>query len=193
MKKIIFSLLITFLLFTGHSHACVGKILTIGILDSTNENILAELVSILINERTGTTVNIKIYGDSGEIYNAVKKEEVGIVIENTARAMKILDMPDSGDKLKAYDISKQEFKNRLNIIWLKPFGVLTGDDGSGQYYYAPVITEYVLINFPALPRLINKLSDIAKDKNFQRLMASVNSGEKTKKAAKDFLKKKKLI
>ncbi|MBI5410094.1 MAG: hypothetical protein HZA14_12065 [Nitrospirae bacterium] len=193
MKKIILGLLITFLLSTGPSHACVGKGLNIGVLDSVNENLLAELVSVLINERTGTTVNIKVYGDSREIYNAVKKDDLGIIIENTERAMKMLNIPDNGDKAKAYDVSKEEFRNRLNLIWLKPFGALNKEDGNGTYYYAPVITEYVLINFPALPRLINKLSNITSDKNLQDLLKSAQSDEKVRKAAKEILKKKKLV
>ncbi|MBI5675395.1 MAG: hypothetical protein HZC48_06160 [Nitrospirae bacterium] len=193
MKKIFFSLLVSFLLFTAQANACVGKILTIGVLNSANESVLAELVSALINERTGTTVNIKVYNSSKEIYEDVTKGEIGIVIENTERAVKMLNAPNNGDKAKAHDLVKEEFRNRMNLIWLKPFGTLSGDDGSGSYYYAPVMSEDVLIYFPALPKLINKLSDIANDRFFHEALNSVKSGEKAKKAAKDFLKKKKLI
>ncbi len=193
MKKVFFTFLVTFTLFAVRTDACVGKILSIGIMNSVDENILAELVSVLINERTGTTVNIKVYGDPKEIYDAVKKDEIGIVIENTERALKILNISGEADKAKAYDVSKEEFRNRFNLIWLKPFGMVNGEDGGEQYYYAPVITEHVLINFPALPRLINKLLDITADKNYRELIKSVRSGEKAGKAAKGFLKKKKLV
>jgi glycine betaine/choline ABC-type transport system substrate-binding protein len=169
MKKVFFTFLITFTFFTTPLHACVGKILSIGILNSVDENILAELVSVLINERTGTAVNIKVYGDSEEIYDAVKKDEIGIVIENTQRALKILNISGEADRAKAYDVSKEEFRNRFNLIWLKPFGTVNREDGEEQYYYAPVITEYVL-KFPALPRLISKLADIAADRNFRELI-----------------------
>ncbi|MBI5739251.1 MAG: hypothetical protein HZA16_00905 [Nitrospirae bacterium] len=193
MKRIIISLLIAFLLFTGPSYACVGKVLNIGILNSVNENLLAELVSVLINERTGMTVNIRVYGDSGQIYEAVKRDELGMVVEDTGRALKILNMPDNGDNVKAYDLSRKEFRDRMDLIWLKPFGAVKTEDGAGQYYYAPVITGHVLINFPALPRLINKLSDIAADKSFREMTKAVKADGQAGKAAKNFLKKKKLI
>ncbi|MBI4826977.1 MAG: hypothetical protein HY807_11270 [Nitrospirae bacterium] len=193
MKKILSGLLVTVLLFTSAAEACVGKILNIGILNSVEENLLAELISVMVNERTGTTVNIKVYKDSKEIYNAVKNEEISIVIENTERALKILGLSGNESDAKAYDVSRDEFRSRLNLIWLKPFGIVNMEDDGGQYYYAPVITEDVLINFPALPRLINKLSDITLDKNYRGMIISIKRGEKARKAAKEFLKKKKLV
>lgn len=192
MKRIISILLVILLFSAGHSHACVGKILNIGILNSVNENFLAELVSVLVNERTGTLVNIKVFSDSKDIYDAVKSDDVSIIIENTERAAMILNISKSDDA-KAYDVFKEEFRNRLNLIWLKPFGMVTGEDGKGQHYYAPVITEDVLINFPALPRLVNKLLDVTADKNYQDAVISVRHGENVRKAAKEFLKKKKLV
>ncbi|MBI5099947.1 MAG: hypothetical protein HZB30_11990 [Nitrospirae bacterium] len=193
MKKIISGLLAILLLSASHSHACVGKILNIGILNSVNENFLAELVSVLVNERTGTIVNIKVYSDSKDIYDAVKNVEVSIIIENTERASKILNISKNEDNAKAYDVLKEEFRNRLNLIWLKPFGMLNREDGIGQYYYVPVITDDVLINFPALPRLINKLGGSINDDMYTKLINSVESGGKPRTVARDFLKSIKLI
>lgn len=191
--KSVFLLIAFLLLFSFRSEACVGRILNIGIIDSVNENLLAELVSVLINERTGTTVNIKVFDDFGDIYDAVKKEEIGIVIENTDHAMSMLNMPKNGDEKKDYDISKVEFKEKLSLTMLKPFGFISGEDGKGEYYYSAVVTEDVLINFPALPRVINKLRNISADKRFNKVLTSVRTGKKGKRAARDFLKKKKLI
>lgn len=193
MKKIMLGLFAILLLSASHSHACVGKILNIGILNSVNENILAELVSVLVNERTGTIVNIKVYSDSKGIYDAVKNVEVSIIIENTERASKILNISKNEDNAKAYDVLKEEFRNRLNLIWLKPFGMLNREDGTGQYYYVPVITDDVLINFPALPRLINKLGGSINDDMYTKLINSVESGGKPRTVARDFLKSIKLI
>ncbi len=36
-----------------------------------------------------------------------------------------------------------------------PFGLII--EGKESLYYSPKITKYVLVNFPALPRIINKL------------------------------------
>lgn len=192
MKYKLFFLSIVFLLsVSSQPHACIGRILNIGIVDSVNENLLAELVSVLINERTGTTVNIKVFNGFDEIYDAVGKEEIGIVIENTDHAVHMLKIPESRDEKKDYDAAKKGFRDTLNLTMLKPFGLISGEDG--RYYYSAVITEDVLVNFPALPRVINKLRDIAHDRHFDKVIESARSGEKIKRVARDFLKKKKLI
>jgi glycine betaine/choline ABC-type transport system substrate-binding protein len=194
MRKTVCFLLTAIVLFSYiKSHACVGRILTVGIVNSVNETLLAELVSVLINERTGTTVNIKFFDSWEEIYEAVKKEEIGIVIENTDHALQMLNLKSSGDKKTDYNTSKKEFRERFNLIWLKPFGFITTENGKEQRYYAAVITQDVLINFPALPRVVNKLRDITGDRRFKKILKSVKSGSKTKRVARDFLKKKKLI
>ncbi len=186
-------LLAVLLSFGVRSQACVGRILNIGITNSVNENLLAELVSVLINERTGTTVNIKVFDTAKDIYESVRKEELGIVIENTDHAMNMLSMPNSKDKEQDYVVSKKEFRERMNLVWLNPFGFLPEEKGSGKSYYAAVITQDVLINFPALPRVINKLHGISDDGDFNKVIRAVKSGEKVKRAARDLLKKKKLI
>lgn len=192
MRKItILIFTVFFLISSAHSYACVGRILTIGIVDTVNENLLAELISVLINERTGTTVNVKVFNNREAIYNAVKKEEIGIVVENTDNAMEMLDISKSGDMQKDYDVSKKEFREKRNLIWLKPFGSMP--DNKNLKYYSAVISEDVLINFPALPRVINKLKDVTVDKGFDKVLKSVGSGKKTRRAARDYLKKKKLI
>ncbi len=194
MRKIFFFLLMAALTaFYHQADACVGKTLYIGALDSTHEQVLSEILSVLINERTGTTTNIKYYKNSKELYEAVKTNEVGILIENTDRAMEILGRPKEKDMEKAYNISKEEFRKNLNLVWLKPFGVLTGSDDKTLYYYGPVITADVLNNFPALPRVINKLNGIINDESFLKILKSLKSGEKPKKIAREFLKAKKLI
>lgn len=194
MKKTITVLLAAiFLVFSQHAESCVGKVLYIGILNSPDEQISAEMLSVFINERTGTTINIKYYKDSKELYSAIKKGEVAMLIENTDRAMEILGRKRPGDVKKAYDTAREEFKKKLNLVWLNPFASLTGIEGKSRCYYSPVITADVLNNFPALPRLVNKLGGIMDDEIFARMIKNVKSGEKPRKIARDFLKAKRLI
>jgi len=192
MKRF-FLLLIVLLLFGMDSYACVGRVLNIGITHSLNENILAELVSVLINERTGTTVNIKVFETPNDMYESLRKDELGIVIENTDHAMNMLNIAGSEDKEKDYDVSKKEFRERMNLVWLRPFGLLSEEKGGRKFMYAAVITENVLINFPALPKVINKLVGISDDGDFNKMVKAVKSGEKVKRAVRDLLKRKKLI
>ena len=194
MKKIVFAVTFLFLLASYHQvDACVGRTLFIGVLNTLPEQMLSEMLSVLINERTGTTVNIKYYDSPKELYDAVKKNEVGILIENTDRAMEIVGKQNKESGKDAYSALKEEYRNRLSLVWLEPFGFLTMDNGKTQYFYGPVITEDVLVNFPALPRLINKLSGVINDKAFSKMIRSMESGEKPQKIAREFLKAKKLI
>ena len=190
MKKTVILLLFAlFLTLNPPAHACVGKILTIGIPDAANEQLLAEMISTLVSERTGTTVKIIVYKDDRELYNAVKKGDVGVLIENTDHAMKMLNRSKETNAKTAYDTAKSEYRKSLNLVWLDPLVPVT----TGNPSYAPVISLDTLGNLPALPKLINKLSGILRNDTYARLVKSVKSDEKPRKVARDFLKSKKLI
>ncbi len=186
MKKtlVLLSILST-LVFCQGGQACVGKMLTIGVTNSSNELLFAEMISVLVNERTGTTVKIVSYKDVRDMYRAVKAGEVGVVIENADRALKILEKPAEGNTKAAYETAKKEFRKGLNMVWLEPFGV--------SQYYAPVVSIETIGNLPALPKLINKLGGTVNDEVCAKLLKSLKSDEKPKKVARDFLKTRKLI
>ncbi len=186
MKKtlVLLSILSALVLCHG-AQACVGKTLTIGVTNSPNELLFAEMVSVLVNERTGTTVKIVSYKDVRDLYRAVKTGEVGIVIENADRALKVMDKSVGGNAKAAYETAKKEYRKGLNMVWLEPFGV--------SQYYAPVVSVETIGNLPALPKLINKLGGIVNDETCAKLLKSVKSDEKPKKVARDFLKTRKLI
>ena len=196
MRKLLFFSCLTVILiatFSLRADACVGKTIYIGVLNSPYEQLFAEMLSVLITERTGTTVDIKYYKDSRELYRAVKKNEVGILVENTAHALEILGRTKPETVEKAYAISKEEFRKNLNLVWLKPFVLLSEDGGKSQNYYSPLIAVDVLSNFPALPRVINKLGGIMNESLFLKMVASVKSGEKPETVAREFLRERKLI
>lgn len=186
MKKFVSVFLMAMLvLFTHRAESCVGKTLYIGAPDSANEMLLAEMVSLLVNERTGTTVKVIYYKDSREMYKAVKKGEVGMVIENADQALQILNRPKESNPRLAYEISKKEYRKDFNLVWLEPFG--------GSHFYAPVISVETISNLPALPKLINKLSGILNDEAYARVVKNARPDEKPRKIARDYLKAKKLI
>ncbi len=196
MKRFLFTLMTLIAVFFPAGRppdACVGKVLTIGISNSSGEQLFAEMLSLLINERTGTTVNIRVYRDSQEMYQAVKKGEVSILIENTGHALQLLGRPPEENARKAYVISKEEFRKSFDLVWLEPIGLLHIGSGKAQAYYAPLITVDAMNNFPALPRVINKLSGMINDEVFEKFMKAVNGGQKSRMAVKDFLKSRKLI
>lgn len=192
MRKLIVAVLVTIMLSgVGLAHACVGKTLYIGISGAENEQLLAQMVSVLLAERTGTTVKVVTYKDTDEMYQAVKQGKVGVIIENTDRALDVMHLPKESDPQAAYQTVKREYRKSLNLVWLAPFGMI---HGTGQpQLYAPVLSTDILGNLPALPKLLNKLAGILNDDTSARLLRAVKSDEKPKTVARDFLKAKKLI
>ncbi len=194
MKK---AVLITVILVLGalapSADACVGKLLHIGVMDSPEGQVLAEMISTIVNERTGTTVKVELFKNEQDLYEAIKSKQVDILVENTARAMQVLNRPAEGDARKAYEVVKATYEKDLGLVWLKPFGFTKAAGGTAPSYTATLLRVEVVTNFPALPRVIDKLGSVLNDETHARLVRSVESGEKPKKVARDFLKAKKLI
>ena len=177
-------------LYASPGYSCVGKTLHLGIVDSPSEQLLAEIVSQLITQRTGTTVKVDVYKDSQQLYKAVRQGDVGLLIENTDRALEVAGKRKEATAKGAYDVAKAEYRKSLNLVWLEPFGTVGG--GSGQLY-APVISTEVMGSLPALPKLLTKLAGVTNDPAFGRVLKSAKGEDKQKKVARDFLKAKKLI
>lgn len=180
MRKIVFLCVMVSIVVMVHlSFACVGRTVHLGISNAPNERLLAEMASLLIIERTGSTVQIDVYKDSAELYNAVKQGNVNFFFENPSRGAAVIGKP----KDSAYEQIKSAYKTKFNLTWLE----------LGSTRYAPVLTAETLATYPALPKLLNKLSVALTNDTYAKLLKSVESGEKAKKIAKDFLKGKKLI
>jgi glycine betaine/choline ABC-type transport system substrate-binding protein len=165
--------------------SCVGKTLHIGIQGTVEEQVMAELISQLITERTGTTVKITTYRDSRQIYDAVRKGDVGLFIEQPDVAMTLLGRPKEQNRKNEVEIARKEYRKTYNLVWLDPV--------PGGAYYSPVLSTDLLSNLPALPKLINKLPTVLTDDALLKMANSARGTEKSRKVARDFLKAKKLI
>jgi len=180
-------LLVGMLVHLPPAGACVGKIINIGVTNSPEERLLAELISVLINERTGTTVNIVVMDSAELIYPELRdRGKLGMMVERLSRARERYKTTRTDDD---YSHLKKEARKE-GLIYLKPMG--TARDGSGDLY-VPVITEYILVNFPALPRVVNKLREITEDRAYERLFRDVTGGRDMRKTVRHFLRKKRLI
>ncbi|HEY3307267.1 MAG TPA: glycine betaine ABC transporter substrate-binding protein [Desulfuromonadaceae bacterium] len=187
MKKVLVLIMVvlSILACQDYANACIGRILTIGILNAPQEQLLAEMVALLLNERTGTNVKMVSFKDSKELYSAVKKGEVGLVIENIERGMTMIGISGENDSKLCYDLMKKGYRKNLNLVWLEQFGV-------GRHY-APVISVDILETMPALPKLVGKLTGIINDETALKLIKSAGPEGKMHKVARDFLKAKRLI
>lgn len=185
MKKFLcFVMAVAFLWTAQMSSACVGKTIHLGI-SSANEKLMAEMTSLMITERTGSSVKIEVYKNSKALYDAVRQGKVNIIMENTDRALDVLGRTKSTGSPVGIDAIKSEYRKSFNLTWLNSFGVAP--------QYAPVLTSETLSNYPALPKLLNKLAGVLSNDTYAKLLRSIESDDKTRKVARDFLKGKKLI
>ena len=185
------------LLWASSSFACVGRILYVGALDTPEDKVISQLLVLLINERTGTSVKIRYFDDNQQLYGALQEKDeekrVDIIVENTEDALAILKKSRTGDLDQEYKQAKELYESDLGLIWLNPFGFTHAADNQQQTVSAPLVRRDVLTNYPLLPRVLNKLSGAITDETYTALTSKVRAGEKPKNVSKDFLRAKKFI
>ncbi len=142
------------------ARACVGKTIHVGAAGSLQQEILAQILSILITERTGTTVKVVKFNDLATAHQAILKADLDMVVDYTGIGQaQVLKAAPISDPQALYQSVKSGYNQNLNLVWLDPFGF---DDQrlapSGMAAQAaPVVRKDTLKKFPALARLINKL------------------------------------
>ncbi len=191
-KKLLMILLLIFIS-ANQSFGCVGRILTIGSVDTPVGRVMTETLALLITERTGTTVHTKYFSNMNDLYTSIRTEEVGILVENSSSALKMLGLPEIKDHEKAYLQAKEKYRKNMDLIWLKPFHFLYANSSDQKSATATVLSLSVMTDFPGLLRLLNKLSKKVDEKEYSELLKLANSGKKPTNIAKDFLEAKKLI
>ena len=192
-----FVLLLSFFLIAPAAQGCVGRILYIGSLDTNSDKILAELLVVLINERTGTNVKLRYFDDNQKLYDALKSsdenEKVDIIVEDTISAAKMLNFKTSSDLNADYAAIKDSYEKKYDLVWLNPFAFKNLEVTIDPSISSALIRRDILTNFPLLPRVINKLAGAVTDATYMEMLSRVNSGEKPNNVAKDFLRTTKLI
>lgn len=175
--------------------ACVGKSLHIGSSGTLQQDLLAEILALLISERTGTTVKVERLNSSAAAHEALLKAELDIAVEYTgASQLDVLKGPQINDPQQLFAAVKTRYNEELNLVWLQPFGfseprvVATTIPAQA----APVVRKDTLKKFPALARLINKLGGTIDAATMQRLEASAGT-RNVHDVARDFLKTNHLI
>ena len=103
--------------------ACVGKSLVIGAMENPQQQVLVQMVSILISERTGTTVKIVPIVGHAEAHEALLRADLDMYVEYTGIGQVVLlnDEPIADSKV-LFDAVKDRYNRELNLIWMQPFG-----------------------------------------------------------------------
>lgn len=177
------------------ARACVGKTLLIGNAGSPQQEILAQMLAILISERTGTTVKVVNFTSPAVAHEALLKADLDIQVEYTGVAQaEVLKAAAVSDREVLYQAVKAAYNQDLNLVWLNPFGFdeprLAPAGMVAQP--APVVRKDTLKKFPALARLINKLGGAIDAPTMARLEGEVKS-RTAQEVARAFLKENKLI
>ena len=156
--------------------ACKDRLLVVAVGDSIDQVIMGKMLSILINERTGTTVEIVQPGDIQANHEAVLQGKANIYINYVGMAWAGTEGSNALDEPpKAYILVRQSYMEKFGMVWLKPFGFqgpLTQAAPSGKVdrtLAAPVTTKDVIKKVPILDRLINKLAGQVDNKALEEL------------------------
>lgn len=179
----------------ARTNACVGKTLVVGALDTPQQQVLANMLAILIGERTGTTVKVVPAASHAAAHEALLRADLDMYIEYTGIGqVQILGAAPIADQAALYKAVKERYNQELNLVWLEPFGFTDPKLApSGTVAEAaPVVRKDTLKKFPALARLINKLGGTINQATMQKLEAGVSGGN-AKDVARKFLKENRFI
>ena len=178
------------------AHACVGRKLVLGSVEADRPGMVNRILSILIHERTGTTVEVKFFPDRTKLLAAVKKNKVDLYVDYVDSAIDRLKVEVSSQEVdERFKAVKRRFEEELNLIWLKPMGYSGIDpDGRSIGQASTVVHKDTLKKFPALPRLLEKIGTrvVLDDGRLDSLVNKARS-EKPAKVARNYLKEVKLI
>jgi osmoprotectant transport system substrate-binding protein len=176
-------------------HACVGKTLVVGALDTPQQQVLSQMLAILISERTGTTVKVVPVEGHPQAHDALLRADLDMYIEYTGVGqVVILKAPPIADANELYQAVKDRYNRDMNLIWLKPFGFSdTRYAPEGTIAdAAPVVRKDTLKKFPALARLINKLGGAIDAATMSQLEAQTSESG-AQEIARQFLKENRFI
>jgi osmoprotectant transport system substrate-binding protein len=182
--------------------ACVGKTVFLGRLPGREQEILTEIFTLMVSERTGTTIQVKALPDSRTMHAALQAAEVDLYIEDQGVALRdILGLAAVGAGSDQRETVRREYEQRFNLVWLEPWGMtgrpspvaVAGPGGpAAPGLVAPVIRKDTLKKFPALSRLVNKLAG-AVDNATLALLVQESEKRPAREVVKQFLKEKRLI
>jgi osmoprotectant transport system substrate-binding protein len=197
IRIVILLLVVIGVVFTSFSaHACVGRKLVIGSIEADRPGMVNRILSILIRERTGTTVEVKYFPDRVKLLAAVKKHKVNLYVDYVDSAIDRLQIKvSSADRSEKFKAVKRQFDEEMNQVWLKPMGY--SGIASDRRVLGPasaVVHKDTLKKFPALPRLLEKIGTkvVLDDRQLDNLVTKARSA-KPAKVARTYLKEVKLI
>ncbi len=178
--------------------ACVGRTLYVGYYDAPEQVLVAHVLSVFIDERTGTTVKLSRFASRDEAFDAIKGDRVSLYTDYSGIVLSryggLSPGPDAERNLAQV---KEMLNGKYNVIWLEPFGYdrTFSPAGKGETNPGPaglMLCKDALSKFPALPKLLGKLKGALDNETMAGLLRECARSD-PKAVARRFLKSRKLI
>jgi osmoprotectant transport system substrate-binding protein len=178
--------------------ACVGRTILIGYYDAPDQVMVANILAVFIDERTGTTVKLSRFGSREEAFEAVRQDKVSIYTDYSAVLLARFAGERPGpEEEKNLAHLKEVLNRKYNVVWLEPFGYdryfsEKGKAGEKPGQAGVMLCKDALSKFPALPKLLGKLRGVLDNETMASLLKESEKSD-PKAVARRFLKSRKLI
>jgi osmoprotectant transport system substrate-binding protein len=178
--------------------ACVGRTIYVGHFDSPEQLLVANLLAVFIDERTGTTVKLQPFASREEAYEAIRKDKVSLLVDHSSVVLRKLAGETPGpDEGKNLSLLKESLSRKYNVVWVDTVGYdrwFSPKASEGKPGPAGVLLcKDALAKFPALPKLIAKLRGVLDNDTMAALLKEAQGNNDPKGTARRFLKSRKLV
>ncbi len=183
---------------TRQAEACVGRTLYVGYFDAPDQILVANLLAVFIDERTGTTVKLRMFGTREDAFEAVRQDKISLYADYSSVILrKFAGERPVPEEEKNIARLKEVLNRQYNVVWLEPFGYDRYFSDKGIAGEKPgqaglMLCKDALSKFPALPRLLAKLRGALDNDTMSALLREAEKSD-PKAVARRFLKSRKLI
>lgn len=122
LMKIVATTLVLFLLVSCGSSSDGDRHVVIGGKNFTEQYIMAEMLSQLIEEHSDISTSQTTNLGGNVIVEAIKADEIDLYLEYTGTALINLGHEPMFDPQEVYDVVKEEWDEQFDIKWLEPIG-----------------------------------------------------------------------
>lgn len=180
--------------------ACVGRTINIGYYEAPDQSFVASLLSVFIDERTGTTAKLVRFSSRREALEALRDDRVSLFVDHAGAVLESLGegRPDR-DPQATVGRLKEVLNMKYKVVWIAPMGYDRRFSGKGGAAGGPVLGQAgvmlckeALSRFPALPKLLGKLSGLLDNRTMESLLLEAQVGD-PRAVARRFLKSRRLI
>ena len=186
------------LVLASPARACVGRTILIGYHDAPDQVMVANILAVFIDERTGTTVKLSRFRTREEAFDAIRDDRVSLYTDYSSILLSGFggERP-SGDDERDFARLKEVLNRKYNVVWLEPFGYDRYFPGKAKNGERPgqagvMLCKEALSKFPALPKLLGKLRGVLDNETMASLLREASASD-PKTVARRFLKSRKLI